>query len=93
MYASEHAKAEKEHLLQLTQTGRLPISANNINIVIPKENLSKKNIINQYSMDADLTIIGFQDNMLDMKGAEVFEGYDDIGTILFLSTMEQKKIT
>ncbi len=93
VYASEHAKAEKEHLLQLTQTGRLPISANNINIVIPEEQQSKRNIINQYSVDADLTIIGFKDNTLDVKGAEVFEGYDDIGTILFLSTMEQKKIT
>ena len=93
LYSKDDAQTEREHLLQLTQTGRLPISANNIKIVVLEDGVSKKQMINQYSVDADLTIIGFHDNLLDGKGSEIFEGFDDIGTILFLSTLEKKQIS
>lgn len=93
LYSKDEAQTEREHLLQLTETGRLPISANNIKIVVLEDGISKKQMINQYSVDADLTIIGFHDSLLDSKGARIFEGYDDIGTILFLSTLEKKQIS
>jgi hypothetical protein len=92
LYSSENAKTEKEHLLKLTETGRLPISANNINIVVLEEGTLKKNTINQYSKDADLTVIGFHNSLLHTKGKELFEGYDGIGNILFISTLTQKEI-
>ena len=93
LYSKEDAQTEKEHLLKLTETGRLPISANNIKIVVPEEGVSKKGMINRHSVDADLTIIGFHDSLLDSKGADIFEGFDEIGTILFLSTLEKKNIS
>lgn len=42
LYSKEEAQSEKEHLLKLTETGRLPISAKNIKIVVPEEGVSKK---------------------------------------------------
>ncbi len=92
LYSSENAKTEKEHLLKLTETGRLPISAKNINIVVLEEGTLKKNTINQYSKYADLTVIGFHNSLLHTKGKELFEGYDGIGNILFISTLTQKEI-
>ncbi len=44
-------------------------------------------------VDADLTVIGFHDSLLDARGTDIFEGYDGIGNILFLSTMEKKHIS
>lgn len=93
LYSNEEAQIEREHLLKLTETGRLPISAKNINIVVPEDGSTKKEIISNYSMEADLTVIGFHDSLLDIKGSEIFEGYENIGSILFLSTMVKKHIT
>lgn len=93
LYSKENAQTEREHLMRLTETGRLPISANNIKIVIPEEGLTRKGMVNKYSVDADLTIIGFHNSLLDSKGASIFEGFDDIGTILFMSTLKKKNIS
>lgn len=92
LYSKEEAQTEKQNLQNLTATGRLPISANNIKIVVLEEGLTKKTVINKYSADADLTIIGIQADVLDSTGTAAFEGYDGIGSILFLSTLEKKHI-
>jgi hypothetical protein len=49
-------------------------------------------IINQYSQDADLTILGFRNELVKKKGVEVFDGFDNIGETLFINTNKQKEI-
>lgn len=82
----------KEHLLELIKTGRLPISAHNVNLIPQKENMSSRDIINQTSVDADLTLIGFREEALKQLKESVFQGYNHIGNILFVNAHESKEI-
>jgi len=92
-FPKEHLAKEQEQLIQLTSTGRLPISAKNIRVLAMKEDLDRKKLINEYSVDADLTLIGFQEgNVTSEQGLETFEGYDSIGNILFVNTLTSKFI-
>ena len=81
-------KQEQENLIQLTSSGRLPISANNIRVIPLDNGKSKLDLINENSDDADLTLIGFNEGMIkSQKNNELFEGYDNIGNILFVDTI------
>ncbi|MGB5435684.1 MAG: hypothetical protein WBM98_07325 [Maribacter sp.] len=92
-FHEEHLKREQEYLTELTTSGRLPISANNINVLPIEAGIKRKDLINQYSADADLTLIGFHGSMMKSeKAIELFEGYDNIGNILFVNTLTSKFI-
>ncbi|MFH1296445.1 MAG: amino acid permease, partial [Bacteroidota bacterium] len=69
---------------KLIQTGRLPITRKNIEIIIDTPDISKKEMINQKSAEAGLTLIGFAKDSLKHKGTELFAGYDDLGTVIFV---------
>jgi len=83
---------KRENLLTLTKSGRLPISANNIEIISAQPNQDKKEIINERSRYADLTIIGFLIEALKHDKEGVFEGYDKLGNILFVNSSNEKEI-
>lgn len=86
----EDAKHELENMVI---AGRLPISANNIIIIPRQENISSKTIINKHSVSAGLTIIGFREELVKRKKESYFMGYDDIGSILFINSQDQKDIS
>ena len=90
-YASVERKKEK--LIQLTSSGRLPISAHNIRVIPLDEGGNKIDLINEYSQDADLTVIGFQESKGNIPmNIKLFEGYDKIGNVLFVNTLTSKFI-
>ncbi|MDV7188316.1 amino acid permease [Lutibacter sp. TH_r2] len=92
-FPKEDIKKEEEQLIELTSSGRLPISANNIHVLSRDEGKSRLDLINEYSTDADLTLIGFHEGMIKSdKSIELFEGYDKIGNILFVNTLTSKFI-
>ena len=82
----------KERMKELLESGRLPITLNNISILIQKEEVSAKKIINTNSADAGLTIIGFREESLKHEQTRLFEGYDDLGNILFVNSCNDKII-
>ena len=82
----------KNRLKELVNSGRLPISSNNIEVIIENEDVSPKTIINKKSRDAGLTIIGFREEGLKKKKEQLFIGYDEIGTVLFVNSHNQKII-
>ena len=85
-------ESEKAYLIELTTTGRLPISPNNI-IVIPIEDTTDKvELINETSKLADLTILGFHESSIKTKGIELFNNYNKIGNVLFVNTQSGKQI-
>lgn len=84
---------EKTNLEEMVVSGRLPISSKNINIIPLQENVSTKNIINQHSKYAGLTIIGFLEETLKHENESLFTGYDKIGSILFVNAHDQKDIS
>ena len=87
---------EKESVMQwfdkLIKTGRMPILNQNIEIVIRKEEVPVKSVINEYSRDAGLTIVGFVEEEVKANGRKVFEGYDDAGNVLFVNSCSEKLI-
>ncbi len=86
-------KAEtRKNLEELIKKGRLPITAKNIEIIEGKDNVDFRNEINEKSENAGLTIIGFTRELLKFKGKEMFEGYNQIGQILFVNASERKEI-
>ncbi len=90
LYPKEHVEDKRQQLLDLVKDGRLPISRANIEMV-PYEKGKRKATISSYSEDADLTLIGFRNEML--KGSfEFFEGFNDLGNILFVGANKAKDI-
>ncbi|MCF6366939.1 MAG: amino acid permease [Bacteroidales bacterium] len=88
----EEADGVRTHLNELVKSGRLPITSQNIEIIIQSEDVAPKTIINEYSSDAGLTIIGFREEMLTHEESKHFQNYDDIGNILFVNSHNKKDI-
>ncbi len=82
----------EDNLLRLIDTGRLPISPANIQIIPRIENMNRKDLISQKSKDAGLTLIGFRAEHLNHDGIELFKGYDDLSNVLFVNAHDNKAI-
>lgn len=92
IYEKGTIENQKELLLNLIQKGRLPISPSNINLIERNTNKSIKAIINEQSASADFTMIGFDEEILEKEGTSYFEGYNKLGNILFVNSMNKKEI-
>ena len=93
IYPEEEIKEQKEALLELITSGRLPISANNLEVISQKHDTPLKEIINAKSQSADLTIVGFRSEILKRKSADLFAGYEKLSNVLFVNSTEEKEIT
>jgi amino acid transporter len=82
----------KENNRKLIEEGRIPISEKNIEIITEESAISPKRRINEYSSEAALTIIGFREEALKHEGISLFDGYNDLGTILFINSHNEKII-
>lgn len=78
----------KQQMNDLLEKGRLPITAQNIKILIHDKETSYKSIINENSAEAGLTIIGFRGEGLKHSGNTLFEGFDKLGNTLFVNAFE-----
>jgi amino acid transporter len=82
----------KENLTHLVRTGRLPITEKNIEIIPEVAGTTTKKLINEKSASAALTMIGISLEGLKHSGGNMLSGYEDVGTILFLNSHDQKEI-
>jgi len=89
----EEYESTKENLISLVKTGRLPIAPKNIEVIKQLQNKNIRDIINERSEDAGLTIIGFRGEHLKHDRTGLFEGYDKIGNILFVNARDKKIIS
>ena len=92
VFPKDSIEQEKEKMKHLISTGELPISDKNIEFINRDEEVDLKSIIHQNSQDADLLILGFLSEALKRFGTEVFDGYDGLCNVLFLTTEERKQI-
>ncbi|TAH20305.1 MAG: amino acid permease [Cytophagales bacterium] len=90
IYPEDEMTEQRQNLMDLIYAGRLPISAGNVEFISQKESGDVRHTINQKSKYADLTIIGVRSELIKHKGAGVFQGYDEIGDILFVNTQSMK---
>jgi len=77
---------------ELLKSGRLPITNQNIEILVQKDDMPIKEIINTYSADAALTMIGINEGGIRNLAADVFTGHDELGNVLFLNSHDKKII-
>ena len=82
----------RKQIEDLVISGRLPINSNNINIIPEDPSTGIKKLINHHSHDAAITLIGFREDNLKSQGKAIFEGFDEIGPVLFLNSSTQKRI-
>jgi amino acid transporter len=90
IYPETEMSEQRQNLMDLIYAGRLPISASNVEFISQKESGNTKNVINQKSKYADLTILGVRTELIKHKGAAVFQGYDEVGDVLFVNTQSMK---
>jgi amino acid transporter len=88
----EQAHETRKQLDELVVTGRLPISSSNIEMVDEQEDVSPKEMINERSAEAGLTIVGFRGETLKHAGADIFTGYNNLGSMLFINANSKKEI-
>jgi hypothetical protein len=85
----EETRAKMDYLVN---SGRLPITAQNVKIIIQEPNISPKSLVNKWSENAGLTLIGVHKELVIHEKEKLFEGYGTLGTILFVHSKNQKKI-
>ncbi len=89
----ENEKEEQQKLLyNLIDTGRLPISKNNINIVEGEGGETNSKTIERLSQEADLTIVGFLQEDIKKNNVNLFNEYKDLGNVLYVSSNREKDI-
>ncbi|MEE4115282.1 MAG: amino acid permease [Marinilabiliaceae bacterium] len=88
---NEQFESKKTELMELIRSGRLPISASNIQLINADREFQE--VVCRNSLDADLTILGFTAEELKDKGVDIFRGYKDLGNILFVNANEDKEIS
>ena len=84
-------QAAKEELERRIAAGRLPITLNNIEIVVTTDPERPFEAIRHYSRNAALTLIGLPED-LGPEPEKYFAGFDDIGDVLFVDSHEAKEI-
>ncbi len=89
---NENVEESKQQLLELVKLGRIPVTAQNIEIIRKDESVSSKILINERSSEAGLTIIGFRPEHLHEFGIDIFKGYENIGDVIFVNAHEAKQI-
>lgn len=87
----EYEKVQRT-MSELVVSGRLPITPQNIEIIVQPNDVSPKTIINRHSADAALTLIGYHEDSIHHPEAKAFEGYPNLGNILFVHSHDRKVI-
>ncbi|MFT7119905.1 MAG: amino acid transporter [Neolewinella sp.] len=92
VFEESKLKEEEQRLFDLIETGQLPISRNNIEVICRQDDTEPKSVIAKKSGEADLIILGFRDEALKRMGADYFTGYDEVGNVLFVNAAAEVKI-
>lgn len=89
--AFPHADVEREHakLVDLIETGRLPISVKNLRIIPTDDAVDFQQLVARRSSRADLVVLGFTRPRLEEKGVALFRRHPDLGETLFVSATER----
>lgn len=82
----------RERLNDLLNTGRLPITEKNVEIILVEDKQSIKEMINSRSSEAGLVIVGFRSEKIKNVGEAYFGGYDALKTVLFINSGNVKML-
>jgi len=89
----EKEEETRKYLEELVQTGRLPITSKNIQVICEVPDSDPRNLVREHSTHAGLAIIGFHADGLRSRGKTIFDGFEEMGNILFVNSHTQKDIS
>jgi hypothetical protein len=89
---AQDVEKSREKLTEIIQSGRLPISPKNIEIIELDENVSPFKIINERSKSAGLTVAGFREEQLK-HDKNIFSHYSELGDVLFVNASQLREIS
>jgi hypothetical protein len=92
LFPDHEIEAERDRLLSLIVSGRLPISAKNVVLIERRPEQSRRQIIGEHSRDADLIILGLVGKALVHEKEKLFQGYEGLANILFVNTTREIRI-
>jgi len=92
LYTEKDGAESKKQLIEVVKNGRLPISMKNIEFIEMNEDTRPRDIINEKSSKAGLTMIGFLNEQLKHEGEDTFLGYNGIGETLFVNARQEKPL-
>ena len=93
IFREDEREELESRLHTLIQEGRLAISPNNIQLIAQDQGGERYGAINHYSADADLTLIGFQDEDVTKGDHSLFTKFSGSGNVLFVNASNQHHIT
>lgn len=89
VFPEEEIEEEKERMLSLVRSGRLPISAKNIELIVRRPTIKLESLIQERSRDADLTMLGFIGEEVRRRKTDAFTAAEGLGNILFVSSTHE----
>lgn len=92
LYPEKEMSNQRQNLKELVESGRIPISAKNINVLSYQEDVSFESVVGENSNKADLTIVGFNAQFMKEKHHDFFNGFDQVGNVLFVSSQTENVI-
>jgi len=92
LFPDDEIETQRDRLLSLIVSGRLPISAKNVVLMEKKPEHNRREIIREKSRDADLIILGFVGKALLHEQEKLFQGYNGLCNVLFVNTTREIRI-
>ncbi len=75
-----------EQMEVILTNGRLPITNQNIHVLVNDQDEPEIDIINRNSSDAGLTIVGFKEKDVEMDNQKLFVSHQNLGNVLFVNS-------
>jgi len=92
LFPENELEEQRERLVSMIVTGRLPISAKNIEVIPRQSHKQRREIIREKSRDADLLVLGFVGDLLLHEKERLFAGYEGLCNILFVNATREIRI-
>ena len=87
-YPRHEAKERTEEIQEMISEGRLLISPKNVLVIPTEDTIDFERLVEARSTDADLVLVGFTEERLERRGAEVFRRFPSLRDVLFVSAEE-----
>jgi amino acid transporter len=85
----EEVAEQRDRLSEMMVSGRLPISEKNLRIIPTDDKVDFHTLVERRSSSADLVILGFTEDRLREKGAELFLRHPGLRDVLFVSAHQR----
>ena len=91
-YPRGDAREKKEGLHEMITEGRLLISEKNVLVIPTDDGIDFQRLVETRSETADLVLLGFTNERLERKGAELFRRFPSLRDVFFVSAEEEIEI-